>query len=117
MDLRLTVQEETINKPLRSRRVPSHKDIANAKTQEERMEIRQNDEVDRLAKIATGLPLPDYTPVHPGDIAVKAPHQPRQKNGSLRGGTMTFFFRYTLGILVAPQRNLSDDVGKMAMGK
>ena len=36
MDLRLTILEETKNKPLRSRWVPSHRDIAKAKTKEER---------------------------------------------------------------------------------
>ena len=35
------------------------------------MEIKRNDEVDRLANIATCPPLQDYKPMHPGDIAVK----------------------------------------------
>ena len=70
MDLRLTIKEETQNKPLRLRSVPSHRDIAKAKTKEERSEIKRNNEVDRLAKMATGLPLPEYTPPHPSDIAV-----------------------------------------------
>ena len=68
MDLHLTILEETQNKPLRSRWVPSHRDIATAKTKEERIEIKRNDEVDRLAKMATGLPLPEYTPTHPGHL-------------------------------------------------
>ena len=57
----LTILEETKNKPLRSRWVPSHRDIAKAKTKEERIEIKRNNQVDRLAKMATGLPLPKYT--------------------------------------------------------
>ena len=40
MDLRLTIQEETLNKPLLSRWVPSHRDIAKAKTK--RSEQRSN---------------------------------------------------------------------------
>ena len=40
------------------------------------MEITRNDEVDRLATIATGLPLPDYMSAHPFDIAVKGPPAP-----------------------------------------
>ena len=71
MDLQLTIQEDTLNKPLRSRRVSSHKDIAKAKTKEERMEIKRNNEVYHLAKIATHLPLLDYASTHPSDIAVK----------------------------------------------
>ena len=78
MDLRLTILEETQNKPLQSRWVPSHRDIAKAKTKEERTEIKRNDEVDRLAKMATGLPLPEYTPTHPGDIAVNGGPAPTQ---------------------------------------
>ena len=70
MDLRRTIQKETQNKPLRSRWVPSHRDIAKAKTKEERTEVKRNNEVDRLAKMATGLPVREYTPTHPGDIAV-----------------------------------------------
>ena len=76
MDLRLTILEETHDKPLRSRWVPSQRDIAKAKTKEGRIEIKRNDEVGRLAKMATGLPLPEYTPTHPGDIAVNGSPAP-----------------------------------------
>ena len=55
----LTIQEEIQNKPLRSRWVPSHRDIAKAKTKE-RTKIKCNGEVDQLAKMAA----------HKGDIAV-----------------------------------------------
>ena len=58
MDSRLTIQEETLNKPLRSRWVPSHKNIAKAKTKEERTDIKRTDEVDRLAKMANRLTAP-----------------------------------------------------------
>ena len=56
--------------PLPSRWVPGHRDIAKAKTKEERTEIKRNDEADRPAKMATGLPLHGYTTTHPGYIAV-----------------------------------------------
>ena len=117
MDLRLTIQEGIKNKPLRSRWVPSHGDIAKAKAKEERTEIKRNDEVERLAKMATGLPLPEYTPTHPGDIAVNGGPAPQQKNGSKRGDTMTCFRGNTLGVLATAQRNPPDDMGKMAVGK
>ena len=51
MDLRLTIQEETQKKPLQSRWVPSHRNKAKAKTKEQRIEIKPNDELDHLAKI------------------------------------------------------------------
>ena len=83
MDLRRTIQEETRNKPLRSRWVPSHRDIAKAKIKEERTEIKHNDGIDRLATIAISLPLPKYTPTHPGDIAVNGgPVLTQRNNGS-----------------------------------
>ena len=116
MDLRLTIEEETRNKPLRLRWVPSHRDIAKAKTKEERTEIKRNDEVDRLAKMATGLPLPEYMPTHPGDITVNggpAP-TPTKKLGH-REETLRLIFRYTLGVLAPAQRNPPDDMGKMAL--
>ena len=78
VDLRLTIHEETRIKPLRSRWVPSYKDIAKAKTKEEGTETKSNDEVDRLAKLATGLRLPEYTPTHPSDIAVNGGRAPTQ---------------------------------------
>ena len=64
MDLRLTIQKQTQNKHLQSRK-------------------RTNDEFDRLAKMATSLPLPEYRPTHPGDIAVNGGRVPTPaKNGS-----------------------------------
>ena len=50
LDLRITIHEETLNKPLWSRWVPNHRDITKARTKEERVEVTKNDEVDRLAK-------------------------------------------------------------------
>ena len=70
MDLRIVIEDETVNKPLRSRWVPSRRDMAKAKTKEEREEIKRNNEVDCVAKIAIGLPLLEYTPTQPGDIVV-----------------------------------------------
>ena len=82
MDLRL-IQEETRNKPLWSKWVPGHRDVAGAKTEEERMEIKRNDEVDHLAKMATGFPLLEYEPTHLGDIAVNGVQRLTQlRNGS-----------------------------------
>ena len=114
MDLRLTIKDDTRNKPLWSRWVPSHRDIVNAKTKAERKEIKRSDEADHLAKMATGLPLPD----HQGDIAVNggpAP-TPAKKMGH-REETLLIIFRYTLGVLALAQRNPPDDMGKMAVGK
>ena len=62
--------------------------------------FKRNDEVDRLAQIATSLQL--HTPAQPGDVAVKGGlHRPRHKNGSLRTDTMTYFWVHT-GYLGCP---------------
>ena len=66
MDLHLTILEETQSKPLRSTWVPSHRNIAKAKTKEERIEIKCNKEVDRLAKTATRLLPPTISTVSAG---------------------------------------------------
>ena len=75
MDLRLTIQEETRNKPLPSRWVPRRRDVTK-ETKEERTEIKRNNEVDRQAKMVIGLPLHEYTPTHPADIAVHGGRAP-----------------------------------------
>ena len=103
MDLQLTIQKEMVNKPLRSRWVPSHADIA--KTKEERMEIKRNDEGDRLAKklppayrsLATHLLTRVISPSRGGL------HPSRQKNESSRGDTMTYFWVHT-GYLGSPSK-------------
>ena len=48
-----------------------HRDLTRAKSKEKCVKIIRNDEVDRLAKMAIGPPLPKYTPMHLGDIAIK----------------------------------------------
>ena len=50
--------------------IPSHRKEYEARTAQEREQIRCNGEVDLLAKMAMCLPIPDYDPTHLEDIAV-----------------------------------------------
>ena len=48
----------------------SHRVELEARNAQEREQIRRNGEVDVLAKMAEHLPMPDYDPQHPEDIAI-----------------------------------------------
>ena len=50
--------------------IASHRLESEARNAQEREQIRRNGEVDLLAKVATRLPVPDYDPQHPEDIAI-----------------------------------------------
>ena len=50
--------------------MPSHRLETEARNAQEREQIRRNGEVDLLAKMATRLPVPDYDPRRPEDIAM-----------------------------------------------
>ena len=88
-----------------------------AKTKEERMEIKRNDEVNCLAKLATGLPLPDYEPTHLGNIDAKGGPTPSMaKKWVIERRHHDVVFRDTLAIMAPPQKNAMNDLGKMAVG-
>ena len=83
MDLRLTILEETRDKPLRSRWVPSHRDRAKAKTKEERTKIRHNDKVDRWLKWQLAyLSLNKHLPTQVTLLSMGVLRLPQPKNGS-----------------------------------
>ena len=42
--------------------IPSHREESEARSAQEREQIRRNGEVDLLATMATWLPVPDYDP-------------------------------------------------------
>ena len=50
--------------------IASHRLESEARNAQEREQIRRNGEVDLLAKMATRLPVPDYDPRRPEDIAI-----------------------------------------------
>ena len=69
--------------------IASHRLETEARNAQAREQIRHNGEVDPLAKMATHLPVPDYDPQHPEDIAIWQAQPPvRRENGSSSGGVL-----------------------------
>ena len=75
--------------------------------------IKRNNEVDRLAKVATGLPLLEYTPTHPGGITVNGGSAPTTAKKRMIEKRHYELFSQTHWLLWHPP----DDLGKMAVGK
>ena len=92
----LIILDETKNKPLRSRWVPSHTDIAKAKTKAERTDLKHNGEVDCPANMAIGLSLLEYTCTHSGDIQVNVGPSPTPtKKWVIARRRYDFFLQHT----------------------
>ena len=69
-DIRHKVCDQVQHKRVAAEWIPSHRLETEARNAQEREQIRRNGEVDLLAKMATRLPLPDYDPQRPKDIAM-----------------------------------------------
>ena len=69
-DVRHKVCDHTQRKRVTMEWIPSHHQESQESSAQEPEQIRCNGEVDLLAKMATRLPVPDYDPTCPEDIAV-----------------------------------------------
>ena len=69
-DIRHKVCDQVQHKHVAAEWIPSHRLETEARNAQEREQIRRNGEVDQLAKMATRLPVPDYDPQRPEDIAM-----------------------------------------------
>ena len=76
MELRVEAAHITGEKRLKSRWMPSHQDIARARDERERLDIKMNDLADRLAKKGTQLPVPLGIPKEPWSIFVAGGEAP-----------------------------------------
>ena len=79
MELRVEAAHTTLDKRITSRRMPSHQDIAKARDDLERLDIKMNDRADRLAKKGTKLPVPQGQPRHAWSIFVAGGEAPTLK--------------------------------------
>ena len=68
-DIRHKVCDQVQHKRVAAEWIASHRLETEAHNAREREQIRRNGEVDVLAKMATHLPVLDYDPRHPEDIA------------------------------------------------
>ena len=91
-DIRHKVCDHVQHKHVTTEWIPSHRVETEARNAHAREQIRRNGAVDLLAKMATRLPVPDYDPRRPEDIAMcggPAP-TPAQKWILQRRGVVTF---------------------------
>ena len=70
MDMLLKVCANTSQKRVALERIAGHRDESEASRAVEREHIRRDNQVDILAKMAKRLPMRDYDPREPGDIAM-----------------------------------------------
>ena len=73
MDLRWRVSATLRGKNIRVRWILGHRKTSSARDAQELDDIKHNNEVDRLAKLATSLPLPLHNPTGPSSISVGGP--------------------------------------------
>ena len=76
MDLRWRVSATLHGKNIRVRLIPGHRKTSSARDAQELDDIKRNNEVDRLAKLATSLPLPLHNPTGPSSISVGGTEAP-----------------------------------------
>mmetsp|Transcript_126158 Transcript_126158/g.218538 ORF Transcript_126158/g.218538 Transcript_126158/m.218538 type:complete len:92 (-) Transcript_126158:162-437(-) len=76
MDNRIPLAEKLQSKNAKLKWIPSHREESKATSPEEKEEIRQNNEVDILAKLSTQLPLEEKTLVHPHSIVIAGAEAP-----------------------------------------
>ena len=104
-DIRHKVCDQVQHKRVAAELIPSHRLETEACNAQEREQIRRNGEVDLLSKMATCLPVPDYDPRRPDDIAMCGGPAPtparkwilqRRRFVTFDGGTMA---RYGNGLV------------------
>ena len=75
-DLRDFIYTHTQGNPIPMRWIPGHRELTMASTKQDREDIRRNNEVDRWAKKAAGLPLPDIDPTDVSHVVTGGGHAP-----------------------------------------
>ena len=69
-DLRDFIYTHTQGNPIPMRWIPAHRKLTQASTKQDREDIRRNNEVERWAKKAAGLPLPDIDPTDVSHVVI-----------------------------------------------
>ena len=83
MELRVEAAQITATKRLKSRWMPAHQDIARARDERERLDIKMNDLADRLAKKGTQLLVPSEKPQEAWSIFVAGGEAPTPAKQSI----------------------------------
>ena len=103
-DIRHKVCDQVQHKRVAAEWIPSYRLETEARNAQEREQIRRNAEVDLLAKMATRLPVPDYDPRRPEDIAMCGGPAPTPARKWILQEVRCHFRRCALGILAADVR-------------
>ena len=80
IDLREMAAQVVQRKSITVRWIPGHRQLSDARHAQQDTDIIRNNEVDRLAKLATTLPLPLYTPTFPSSISLGGTEAPTPSN-------------------------------------
>ena len=76
MDLRWRVSTTVRGKNIRVRWTPAYRKTSSPRDAREWDDIKRNNEVDRVAKLATSLPLPVHNPTSPSSISLGGTEAP-----------------------------------------
>ena len=106
-DIRHKVCDQVQHKHVTAEWIPSHRLETEARNAQEREQIRCNGEVDLLAKMATRLPVPDYDPRCPEDIAMCGGPAPTPARKWILHRTCCHFRQCALGIVATDARGPS----------
>ena len=68
--LRDFIYTHTQGNPIPMRWIPGHRELTQASTKQDREDIKRNNEVDRWAKKAAGLPFPDIDPTDVSHVVI-----------------------------------------------
>ena len=76
IDIREMAAHIIQRKSITVRWIPGHRQLSDARDEQQHTDTLRNNEVDRLAKLATTLPLPLFTPTSPSSISLGGTEAP-----------------------------------------
>ena len=117
-DLRDFIYTHTQGNPIPMRWIPGHRELAQASTKQDREDIKRNTEVDRWAKKAAGLPLPDIDPTDVSHVIIGGGGARAYPRTQMDPGLPQYpgFPRRTLDNMVTPKRHAPAPLAHLALG-
>ena len=89
----LHLHPHTQGNPIPMRWTPGHRELTQVSTKQDREDITRNNEVDRWAKKAAGLPLPDIDPTDVSHVVIGGGHAPTPARKRILGCRNNLGFR------------------------
>ena len=118
-DLREFIYSNTRGNPIPMRWIPGHRELVQACTKQDREDIWRNNEVDRWAKKAAGVPLLDVDPTDVSHIVIGGGHAPTLAPQKMDSGLpkYTWVPRGTLDDVVTFKRHTPAPLAHLALGQ